>query len=521
MRNQLRSVVFRLPALLVVAALAALLALGSPGGGAALAQTPAPEGICGRTEPVRDAIMAKLVDIDNCANVRDADLGEITGTLAPAMSVQDGNLFVHHSMAAGDLDGLESLTGLNFKSNSTSLPDGLLDDLYDLESFQLLPGQLTTLRSDVFENTDELKTLVVTDNELTSVPENLLEGLDNLELLNLRTNQLTAVPSGLLINQENLEQLDLGENRLASLDADLFRNLGSLEVLELSGNSSLSALPEGILHPLTSLKQLNLGSCGITSLDSDVFEGLSELESVILAGNQLSEIPDRLFFGLTSLSEVNFAGNPGADFALPVKPEVHTVDHERAVLWFTAAKGMPMSITLSPGSSDVSFTPDRVLHTGGDALSPNFTAVRPGGVKRAEVYTSHFRWELRNELHEPLGLEGFYLDEMAGVDIVWNDAATGSARIGGVAQVGHELVADTSTIRDADVPDMNEVEFTYRWYAGGEAIDGANSSTYRVQSGDSGKVITLHVSFTHPLGAVEYTETLVSSATTAVVEGGL
>ena len=63
-------------ALLVTAVVAASMSI--PPSSTVLAQS---SGICDRTQEVRDAILAKLSDVSECANVTEAHLGGITGDL--------------------------------------------------------------------------------------------------------------------------------------------------------------------------------------------------------------------------------------------------------------------------------------------------------------------------------------------------------------------------------------------------------------------------------------------------------
>ena len=62
----------------VLAFLAVVASTSVPWDSVALAQT---AGICDRTQEVRDAILTKLSDVSDCANVTDTHLGGITGDL--------------------------------------------------------------------------------------------------------------------------------------------------------------------------------------------------------------------------------------------------------------------------------------------------------------------------------------------------------------------------------------------------------------------------------------------------------
>ena len=92
-----------------------------------------------------------------------------------------------------------------------------------------------------------------------------------------------------------------------------------------------------------------------------------------------------------------------------------------------------------------------------------------------------------------------------------NTPATGAPTIGGTAQVGETLTADTSGISDAD--GLDNAAFSYQWLADDTNIQGAANSTYTLAESDVGKAIKVKVSFTDDAGN---DESLTSAATGAV-----
>ena len=92
-----------------------------------------------------------------------------------------------------------------------------------------------------------------------------------------------------------------------------------------------------------------------------------------------------------------------------------------------------------------------------------------------------------------------------------NTPATGAPTIGGTAQVGKTLTANTSGISDAD--GLTKVSFSYQWLADDAEVVGATGSTYTLVDADEGKTIKVRVSFTDDAGNGE---TLTSPATDAV-----
>ena len=152
-------------------------------------------GICGRTPAVRDALLALIPGVSDCAAVTAAELAAITGTLD--LSSQSIT-----ALAAGDFAGLTAL-----------------------------------------------KTLYLFNNELTSLPADVFGGLTALDILALDNNGLTALPANVFEPLNSLEALYLFNNKLTSLPADVFEPLTSLEVLFLQGNREAPFAPTADARP--------------------------------------------------------------------------------------------------------------------------------------------------------------------------------------------------------------------------------------------------------------------------------
>ena len=222
-------------------------------------QAQAQTGICGRTEEVRDDILDQISDVSNCANVTAAHLAAITGTL-------DLSAKGITALAAGDFDGLTSLTRLYLYTNSLdTLPAGVFDELTALEHLSLYNNSLSTLPAGVFD------------------------GLTALTLLDLDSNSLDTLPAG------------------------VFDGLTALRTLYLLHNS-LDTLPAGVFDELTALRTLALDSNSLSTLPAGVFDELTALTSLDLRDNSLDTLPAGVFEELTALTNLQLAGNPGASF---------------------------------------------------------------------------------------------------------------------------------------------------------------------------------------------------------------
>ena len=147
-------------------------------------------GICGRTEQVRDGIVGKISDVASCADVTDAHLAGITGTL---WLTNTGIT----ALAAGDFEGLTALTSLQLGRNSlTTLPADVFDGLTALTQLSLAGNSLTTLPAGVFDGLTALGALFLDDNSLSSLPAGVFDELTSLVTLYLSSNSLDTLPAG-------------------------------------------------------------------------------------------------------------------------------------------------------------------------------------------------------------------------------------------------------------------------------------------------------------------------------------
>ena len=257
--------------------------------------------VCDRTEQVRDAIMAAVPEVTDCADVTDAHLAAVT-----KLNLRSGSIM---ALAVGDFAGLTSLKWLLLDENQLmSLPDSVFAGLTSLKWLLLEENQLTSLPDGVFAGLTSLETLHLDENQLTSLPDGVFAGLTSLKRLYLHGNQLTSLPDDVFAGLTSLEWLWLYENQLTSLSDGIFAGLASLKWL-LLGDNQLSALPDGVFAGLTSLERLVLDGNRLTSLPDGVFAGLTSLEALWLSKNQLTSLPDGVFAGLTSLGTLGMTKN--------------------------------------------------------------------------------------------------------------------------------------------------------------------------------------------------------------------
>ena len=139
-------------------------------------------GICGRTEEVRDALVALIPGVTECAAVTDANLAAITGPL----DLSGQNIT---AVAAGDFAGLTGLIELYLNNNKlTTLRGDVFAGLPALTQLQLNNNELETLPKDVFTKLPLLKLLTLYDNDLDTLPDGVFEPLTALAYLGLYGN---------------------------------------------------------------------------------------------------------------------------------------------------------------------------------------------------------------------------------------------------------------------------------------------------------------------------------------------
>ena len=201
-------------------------------------------GICPRTPQVRDALVALIPGVSDCADVTAAQLAAITGPLK--LSSQSIN-----ELAAGDFAGLTALKTLNlFNNKLPALPDDVFAGLTALKTLNLDHNKLTALPDDVFAGLTALKVLYLNDNRLPALPDDVFDGLTALEFLYLGKNkQLTELPVGVFAGLTALKLLYLDNNGLTSLPDGVFEGLISLQVLRLQGNPVASFAPTADARP--------------------------------------------------------------------------------------------------------------------------------------------------------------------------------------------------------------------------------------------------------------------------------
>ena len=377
------------------------------GVGESLTLEAAASGICDRTAQVREAILARLDHVSDCADVTAADLSGITGFLGvlsnEALTLKSGDFAGLDNLKTLFLDGnqlsalpedvfagLGSLEELFLNHNQLSeLPEDVFAGLDSLEDLFLNHNQLSELPEDVFDGLGSLEELWLSNNQLSELPEDVFDGLDSLEDLFLNHNQLSELPEDVFDGLSNLQRLRLMDNELTALSEDVFDGLDSLEELSLFGNQ-ISTLSEDVFDGLDSLEQLHLGHNQVSTLPEDIFDGLDSLKFLKLSYNQLSELPEDVFDGLGSLEILELPGNQISELPEDVFDSLGSLRslglsrNEISELPEDVFDGLDSLTFLNLNSNQISVLPDDVF-TGLDSLtqlliSHNRIAGLPEGV---------------------------------------------------------------------------------------------------------------------------------------------
>ena len=201
-------------------ALVGVLALAFPE--SARAQAPSPS-VCDRTPEVRDALVGRVNNISDCADVTQSHLTQIHGTLS-----LNGEGIT--TLKSSDFNGLSSIDIINLNNNAlTELPEGIFDDTREMRELSIGNNSLRDLPSGIFDQLKQLISLELQANRFTGLPANAFAQLGDLVRLNLSENPITSLPAGVFDDLVGLSKLELTGNSLRSLGPDVFRNMRFLQ----------------------------------------------------------------------------------------------------------------------------------------------------------------------------------------------------------------------------------------------------------------------------------------------------
>ncbi len=353
-RPKMRSKTAVAMALLVTAVVAASMSVAPSS--TVLAQS---SGICNRTQAVRDAILAKLSDVSDCANVTDSHLAGITGDL----TLSDKSI---SALKTGDFKGLSGLEQLYLDTNDLSdLPDGIFEGLESLDTLWLnfntgSPFSLTMTLEQEGSNSVVVKvaegapfdmeiTLSAEGGTLSSTTVTVEGGSLKSEAVSVSPSDKSRVQTADVhvtvsvessdfsatdysnyfgLTWEEADDLELTltpppgicgrtqevQDAILALLSDVSdcadvtdAHLAGIAKLVVSFTSATSIKP-GDFAGLSSMTWLQpTGSSYIRSVPEDVFDGLGNLQKLYLFLD-LTALPEDVFDGLSSLQILALGG---------------------------------------------------------------------------------------------------------------------------------------------------------------------------------------------------------------------
>lgn len=138
--------------------------------------------------------------------------------------------------------------------------------------------------------TDKVTSIDLSENNLTEIPDGLFDNMTNLEAVYLNTNYLVSLPKDLFKNNKNLEWINLRSNKLSYVDKDTFAELPALKYLELDNNDIIT-VEDGALRGDTAMEQFAISGNILSSLPEDLFDSCENVDFINIAGNQFTRLP--------------------------------------------------------------------------------------------------------------------------------------------------------------------------------------------------------------------------------------
>ncbi len=228
-------------------------------------------------------------------------------SFARLTSLKELYLKLHALLPEHLFRGLSNLETLSLRTNSSPLPDKLLQNLPSLKYFNLEDSNATKISEDFFKGTNSLREVTIQDTDIEDIPEKLFQNMPNLNHLaivgNKRWKQLHP---NTFKNMPQLRFLFLVDGLLPRINGDAFRDLRLIEWLSL-GSMQIKDLPADLFQGLTKLTYLSLNNNHLETLPPGIFDESDPYE-IELAGNLFKSVPKGVFTGLR-LAELELSDN--------------------------------------------------------------------------------------------------------------------------------------------------------------------------------------------------------------------
>ena len=142
-------------------------------------------------------------------------------------------------------------------------------------------------------------------NGMSTISSEVFQNTSCLQIIELGQNNFTNIPHDLFRKLTDLRKLDMRDNRLATLPMGLFKDLINIRYINLASNR-LKMLPPGLLAELHELIDLHLENNVLSVLDAEVFPlESSTLTHLYFHNNPIVTLPDFIFW-IRSLELADF-----------------------------------------------------------------------------------------------------------------------------------------------------------------------------------------------------------------------
>ena len=399
------------------------------------------EGICDRTPQVQDAILGRLSNVDDCADVTDGNLSGIRGNLP----LNDKSIT---NLKEKDFSGLTSLEELSLQDN-------------DL---------MGTLPANLFAELRALRALRFQNNQVSTWPASIFNGLSNLQTIDLGSNGITQLPNDIFADNGNLHNLLLGGNQLLELPEQVFFGLPQLRNLSVNGNR-LTEVPAGAFPGYEFLNRLRLSDNQLESLPPGLFSDLESANWLTFHNNRLTALPPGAFSGpLSKLGALTLGGNLGSPFQLKLRLEfageepAPTLTDDPMVLRATLREGAPYALAIELQASHGTLSTTEVAIEAGSTRSGTFTVTRLQGENSVAVSFADVSpptppnrcpgWQQ----HDRQCFSG--LEVVSDAEFVLDDQPLSLSAVSGVAITSAPLAGDTYAAGDPNEEIVVELQFS-------------------------------------------------------------
>lgn len=255
-------------------------------------------------------------DSNNDGSISSDELAAITGNL---------DLSGERLTDISYLKGLSSkVTTLNLNGNQIeTLPNGLLDNLTNLENLYVSANKIESIPKDFFKNNQKLKVFYISTNKLSALHTNDFKGLVDIQELSFGNNRIERVEPGAFDGFTHLTSLSFTQNKLTEFPLHLLRPLTSLRMIFLEGNG-FTKIPEDLAFA-TKLEKLYIGKNKVTQLQKKTFKNLDKLRMVDVRSNRIGKVEHGVFSNNIALEEVNLFDNDLTAFSKRELPETADV----------------------------------------------------------------------------------------------------------------------------------------------------------------------------------------------------